>query len=501
MDARQQQSWREGEQQSEGLFQGLANVPIWQFAKILLPLTIAFLIFIFLEYRAQVGMGHARLLTHEAAVIQEGARGVESGLAIATSDLSYVVELVAVAIEDDTPERFAELQRSTLAFLRNRPGYFQIRFIDAAGRERLRIEDTPNGPRVTPEGELQDKSGRSYFSETMRLQSGELFVSPMESNLEKGVEEPHRPVVRLATPIDSAAGARRGIVILNAHGAYFMRAFEHGSDDTGAQRSIVDSGGDWVEQQRDAEWSAESGRGRSFQQAFPEIWIQALAKSRGWMENSEGLFYVDSVTPPAAASNPSGKGRELPAWMYISFLPRRLLDDLAIEVATPLLVIATPTYFGLMLIGSLLASAIHRRKLADQEMRDLEQLKRAMLTAALDAIVVMDEKGRTLEFNPAAQEIFGYTLEEARGQLVADLIIPPQDREKHRLGLEYYLETGEGHIIGKRVTEICGIRKSGEEFPVELTICPVMVTGKHFFYGFLRDLSEFDRKETETPSP
>ena len=139
--------------------------------------------------------------------------------------------------------------------------------------------------------------------------------------------------------------------------------------------------------------------------------------------------------------------------------------------------------------------------MADEAVRSLGQLKHAMMNAALDAIVVMDEKGTTLEFNPAAQQIFGYTLEEARGKLVADLIIPPAYRETHRLGLEHYLQTGEGRIIGKHVDEISGIRKGGEEFPVELTVCPVMVAGKQFFYGFLRDLSDSGRRKVAVEPP
>ncbi len=137
-------------------------------------------------------------------------------------------------------------------------------------------------------------------------------------------------------------------------------------------------------------------------------------------------------------------------------------------------------------------------ELADEALRSLEEVRSAMMTAALDGIVVMDETGTTLEFNPSAQQIFGYTLEEVRGKLVADLIIPPAHREAHRQGLEHYLATGEGRIIDKHIDEMTAIRKSGEEFPVELTVChPVMVAGRRLFYGFLRDLSESGRGEVE----
>ncbi|MBW2395686.1 MAG: PAS domain S-box protein [Deltaproteobacteria bacterium] len=452
-----------------------------QFLTILLPLTLVFLLAFFLEYRAEVGAERARLVTQEASAIQDGVRRVERGLEIATGDLNFVVDLVAEVLEDGAPEPLAALERSTLTFLRHRPSYFQIRFIGATGQEILRAESTADGPRITPESELQDKSGRGYFTDAMRLGAGELFISPMELNVENGVvEEPYRPVVRLATPIDDAAGRRRGIVILNAHGEHFIRAFEPNADEAGIKRMVVNSDGYWLQLRPEVESGVVLEQGRSFQGTFADVWPLLLANPQGWIESREGLFY------------------SLPNWMFISLVPHRLFNEIGVGVATSLLLIATPLYFILVLIGCLLAAANHRRRLADEAVRSLEGVKRAMMIAALDGIVVMDEAGITLEFNPSAQRIFGYTLEEARGRLVADLIIPSAYRETHRLGLEHYLETGEGRIIDKHIDELTGIRKGGEEFPVELTVCPVMVMGKQFFYGFLRDLSEPGRIEVES---
>ena len=321
----------------------------------------------------------------------------------------------------------------------------------------------------------------------------------MELNVEHGVvEEPYRPVVRLATPIDDAAGRRRGIVILNAHGEHFIRAFEPNTYEAGIKRMVVNSDGYWLQHRPEVESGVVLEQGRSFQGTFADVWPLLLASPQGWIESREGLFYSGTVTPPPSASSPNGEADELPDWMFISLVPHRLFNEIAVGVATSLLVIATPLYFILVLIGCLLAAANHRRRLADEAVRSLEGVKRAMMIAALDGIVVMDEAGITLEFNPSAQRIFGYTLEEARGRLVADLIIPSAYRETHRLGLEHYLETGEGRIIDKHIDELTGIRKGGEEFPVELTVCPVMVMGKQFFYGFLRDLSEPGRIEVES---
>lgn len=130
-----------------------------------------------------------------------------------------------------------------------------------------------------------------------------------------------------------------------------------------------------------------------------------------------------------------------------------------------------------------------------QENRTNEQaLRSAILEGAFDSIVGMDSHGCIIEFNPAAERAFGYTRAEALGQLLADLIIPPRFRPMHRKGLEHYLATGEGPVIGKSV-EVTALRRDGTEFPVELTVSHVSGTSPPIFAGILRDITE--RKHAE----
>src|SRR5271170_656979 len=72
---------------------------------------------------------------------------------------------------------------------------------------------------------------------------------------------------------------------------------------------------------------------------------------------------------------------------------------------------------------------------------------------------------------------------------MADLIIPERYREAHRDGLRKYLETGQGEILGRRI-EVSGLRKNGEEFPVELSISPLQDGESILFVGCLRDITE-----------
>ena len=124
----------------------------------------------------------------------------------------------------------------------------------------------------------------------------------------------------------------------------------------------------------------------------------------------------------------------------------------------------------------------------------LEALNRAILSSALDCIIAMDADGRILEFNPAAERVFGYTRAHAIGQELAELIIPPELRERHRRGLAHYLATGEGPVLDRRI-EIAAMRADGVEILVELAITVFRIGGAPVFTAYLRDITEKVRTE------
>jgi PAS domain S-box-containing protein len=123
-----------------------------------------------------------------------------------------------------------------------------------------------------------------------------------------------------------------------------------------------------------------------------------------------------------------------------------------------------------------------------------EERQATILDTSLDAIITMDHRGQVLEFNPAAQKMFGYTEAEALGREMSQLIIPPSLREQHRKGLANYLATGEGPVLGKRI-KIYGMRADGTEFPVELAITRDPGGELPIFTGFVRDITQRERAD------
>jgi PAS domain S-box-containing protein len=144
-------------------------------------------------------------------------------------------------------------------------------------------------------------------------------------------------------------------------------------------------------------------------------------------------------------------------------------------------------------LGGQIGLAIERRR-AEEAAHLGDQRTRAMLEAALDAVVTIDHTGAIVVFNPAAERTFGYAAKDVIGQDMAELIVPPSLRERHRIGLARYLVTGKGPVLDRRV-EIVGMRADGSEFPVELAITRIDVPGPPTFTAYLRDIT--DRKQAE----
>ena len=141
-----------------------------------------------------------------------------------------------------------------------------------------------------------------------------------------------------------------------------------------------------------------------------------------------------------------------------------------------------------------IATDITQRKRAEETLRQSERHFRQIVDTAHDAFVAMDVTGRITAWNPQAEATFGWTEQEALGRNLSETIIPPRYRSTHNRGLQRFVETGRGELLGRRV-ELEAVHRDGHEFPVEFTISAVKVGGGYAFNAFLHDITE--RKQAE----
>ena len=197
------------------------------------------------------------------------------------------------------------------------------------------------------------------------------------------------------------------------------------------------------------------------------------ADERGYLEG-EGV--LSQIVVPVSV------GEEW--WGFLGF------DDYLTERVWPVAEVE-----ALKAAADTLGAAIGRTRVEQQRVEEqvarqqLELRTSAVLASALEAIVTMDEQGNIVDFNPAAERMFGHARDDVAGRPLADVLIPPELRERHRSGLASFLETGRATILGKHL-EVEAQRADGERVPIELTVTQVQMPGTMLFTGFIRDLTE-----------
>jgi two-component system cell cycle sensor histidine kinase/response regulator CckA len=169
-------------------------------------------------------------------------------------------------------------------------------------------------------------------------------------------------------------------------------------------------------------------------------------------------------------------------------------DGTRLDVAVTVSPIQDAT--GKTIAVSAISRDISERKRVEAALRESEARARAVLGSALDGLITIDHQGAILEFNPAAEKMFGRRRKDVLGKSMSDLVVPPALREHHRQGFSRFLTSGKGRILGKRV-ELVALRADGSEFPVELTVNVVSLDGPPVFTAFVRDISERLQAEKE----
>ena len=201
-----------------------------------------------------------------------------------------------------------DLARFFLSFSKRMGLFDQIRFLDEYGLEIVRVNFNNNNPDIVPENQLQSKSKQYYFKNTFRLQRGEVYLSPLDLNIEKGkVEQPPKPVIRFGTPIFDRKGRKRGIIILNYLGAKLLSNFDRFSTFTLADLMLLNSQGYWLkgpDHKKDWGFMYETQKKLTFGNAYPEAWLKITNSHSGQFLNASGLFTFTTIYPLTESSKP-----------------------------------------------------------------------------------------------------------------------------------------------------------------------------------------------------
>lgn len=360
-------------------------------------------------------------------------------------DLRVLVhsELLQGVVNRGTP---GDIQRfeSYLASVANAyQAYDQIRLINAAGQEVVRVNLVDGEAQVVSESALQDKSQRDYFKNTINLNAGQVAVSPMDLNVENGrVEQPYKPMIRFSTPVFNDEGQRAGIVVLNYLAGDMLAVFRRlMNEDEFHQGMLVDERGFWLSNHdRSNEWGFVLGReDLVFQSLYPEAWRAISSSDQGQIETSDGLFLFQTVKPL------SWDGRLLPhavnadvlgvnpklvqeyQWKVIAFVPRRVIDDATLLHS----VFMKALVFGFLAMLAIIMWIYvgHRQRLSHQlqtiTRRHDDLHERYENSPSGD--LILDSHWRLIEINQTALSWLGYRKKEIIHRSVSELLTGPSN--------------------------------------------------------------------------
>ncbi|MES2371428.1 MAG: PAS domain S-box protein [Bacteroidota bacterium] len=138
---------------------------------------------------------------------------------------------------------------------------------------------------------------------------------------------------------------------------------------------------------------------------------------------------------------------------------------------------------------SILSLDITEKKNAEQAQAESKKLIQTIYGACPDAVIIVDALGKITKWDEKSEALLGWKEIEVINKDLAEIIIPDRYRLRHQAGMQHYLETGEGTIVGKSI-DISALKKNGHEFEISLSISPTEIDGKTHFIGFIRDISD-----------
>ncbi|MBI3939227.1 MAG: HAMP domain-containing protein [Acidobacteria bacterium] len=161
----------------------------------------------------------------KALVVRQFLEAVEEDL-LFLSQLPVIRRLATAEATASSEEIFTlweSMEQEFLIFSQGKRAYYQVRYLNSKGHETVRLNVENGRPEIVARQNLQDKSQRYYVREALALPQGQVYVSPIDLNVEHGeVEVPYRGVLRFATPVEGQQGVGRGLLIINLFTEYLF---------------------------------------------------------------------------------------------------------------------------------------------------------------------------------------------------------------------------------------------------------------------------------------
>lgn len=490
--------------------------PIYEFLALFLPIAVLVLVVGFSYANLELNTRIEEMIEHDSTRLHRisGFIGAEVSGSL-NHLLSLVKEKSTIQLMDSqNARRVVALEASFLTLARRNPHYHQIRWIDESGMERIRVMRDQADPYVVASRDLQDKSHRYYFTEANALLPGELYVSRVDLNVEHGeIEDPPRPVLRIATPVLDSKRNRRGIIIINISMRYLFSLVRNPQESGLPTRYLLlNQNGEvlngWAEHMKD---DKNLEKIENFPASHPNVWQMISITDTGNTETSDGLWTWKTLSPvdtfkrlaQALPEHSMVFEKLITDEFYLTLLAHRPIEALVDMRQKSRIMISLGMLMGLTIYGlslflylsghvkarraELNATYATARASSMEQLKELEERFHRLVEASSIGQLVVDNAGRIELSNPAAEDMFGYERGELAGQTVENLL-PTEIQKRHTHLRDGYLQSPEARKMGEG-RELLAMTKKGLKIPVEIGLNPYSDQGRQLVLVSIIDLS------------
>lgn len=270
----------------------------------------------YLYYLSQLRFIHEQNRKMEHETVQVGVVSINRSLEYVMQDVQVLYSNTDFRTMLDHPGKTNVdcVAADWIAFAEAKQAYQKIRWIDERGVERLRVNYADDRAYVVPEEKLLDRKGRYFFEDTNALKEGEMYVSPLDLNIENDrIEEPFVPTIRFGMPVFNSKGQKRGILLLNYYADTMLTRFEQLTGIRGNAAWLVNRDGYWLRGPSDPEEFGFMFDRNELSMAvrYPQVWERIRNAKEGQFVTREGLWSFNTLSPLKAGTKTSTGSSEI----------------------------------------------------------------------------------------------------------------------------------------------------------------------------------------------
>lgn len=344
----------------------------------------AFLVLSFMAYWAlfliekpEVTSYREKVEYSEQSVIQLQKAYIDFSLQMIASDLKFMNESIVYTDYINGRQSIDQVLSDMVVLMKERPDYDQLRYIDENGMEIIRLNNNGEVKIVAAE-DLQDKSSRYYFVETMKLGVGEVYQSPIDLNIENGVLEiPHKPMIRVGMKVIDELGEVRGILMINYNAGPMIQAIEGISGNSDGNSFLLNGNSHYIAGTEDENFAfalGESEKVIGFDEQYPKAW--QIMSEEATSNNVIQTYSCGMLLTGVKIEYGTGDVGDI-YWYMVSVLESKATSIETEEDIFRLVLLdyiqVIPIHFMLFLVAWIIVEQIYSRKLQNELMYNLAQ--------------------------------------------------------------------------------------------------------------------------------